>query len=366
LAALCGGIIGLPNVGKSTLFNILTGEEAQVANFPFSTVSPNVGVAFVSDTRLECLARLINPRITTSATVQFIDVAGLVKGAHQGEGLGNEFLSRVREVDVLVEVVRCFRGEKVAHFEGNIDPIRDVQIINLELLLSDLEIVERRLTKSNELIKSGFKKDKERLNLLQKVKANLEKGNSLRDVSFTKEERSELAKEGFLSLKPLIYVANVDEDDLTSPSLLLKKLRECALTEGVELIEICAQLELELKDISGEERIEFLEELKIKERGINRLIKEVYRKLDLITFFTVGGGKEVKAWPVKTGITASQAAGKVHSDMEKGFIRSEVIAVSDLLKIESMKQAREKGKVRIEGRDYRVKDGDVMYFRFSN
>jgi len=351
-------------VGKSTLFNVLTAGEAYVANFPFSTVSPNLGVAFVPDRRLDYLTRLINPQVTTPARVQFVDVAGLVKGAHQGEGLGNEFLSKIRGVDVLVEVVRCFRGKEVAHFEGKIDPIRDVQIIELELLLSDLEMVERKLTKLNQLIKSESKGNKKRLDLLQKVKVNLEKGNSLRDVSFTREEKSELIKEDFLSFKPLIYVANVDEDN--SAFSLFKRLREYILVKGAEVIEIYAQLESELKDFSEEERIEFLKELDIEEKGTDRLIKEVYRRLNLITFFTVSGGKEVKAWPVKRGTTALQAAGKVHSDMKKGFIRSEVIAVSELLKIRSMKQAREEGKVRIEGKDYLVKDGDVMYFRFSH
>ena len=363
MATLCAGIIGLPNVGKSTLFNVLTAGEAHVANFPFSTVSPNVGIAFVPDRRLDCLARLINPQITTPARVQFVDVAGLVKGAHQGEGLGNEFLSRIRGVDVLVEVVRCFQGKEIAHFEGKIDPIRDVQIIDLELLLSDLQMVERKLTKLNQLIKSESKKNKEKLDLLQKIKVNLEKGISLRDVSFTQEEESELIKEEFLSFKPIIYVANKDEDNLSSS--LFKKLREYILRRGTEAIEIYAQLESELKDFSEEERMEFLKELGIGERGINRLIKEVYKKLNLITFFTISGGKEVKAWPVKRGTTALQAAGKVHSDMEKGFICSEVIAVAELLKIRSMKQAKEEGKVRIEGKDYLVKDGDVMYFRFS-
>jgi len=364
LATLCGGIIGLPNVGKSTLFNILTEGKAYVANFPFSTVSPNVGIAFVPDSRLEYLTRLINPEITTPARVQFVDVAGLVKGAHQGEGLGNEFLSKIRGVDVLVEVVRCFRGREIAHFEGKIDPIRDVQIIELELLLSDLEMVERKLTKLNQLIKSEFKKNKEKLDLLQKVKVNLEKGNSLRDVSFTREEESELIKEDFLSFKPLIYVANVDEDNLSSS--LFKRLREYILEKGAEVIEVYAQLESELEDFPEEERMEFLKELDIEEKGIDRLIKEVYKRLNLITFFTISGGKEVRAWPVKRGTTALRAAGKVHSDMEKGFICSEVIAVSELLKIGSMKQAKEEGKVRVEGRDYLVKDGDVMHFRFSH
>lgn len=366
MATLCAGIIGLPNAGKSTLFNVLTSGDAQIANFPFSTVSPNIGVVFVPDSRLEHLSELLHPDITTPAAVQFVDVAGLVKGAHQGEGLGNEFLSRIRGTDVLVEVVRCFREEKIAHFEGEIDPVRDVQIIKLELTLSDLEIVERKLTKLNKLIISKFNKNKERFDLLKKAKVNLDKGNSLREVSFSKEEERLLGKEGFLSFKPLIYVVNINEDDLASPSPLLERLREYASAEGLEVIEICAKLELELEDLSEEEKMEFIKELRIRERGIERLIKGVYERLNLITFFTVSGGKEVRAWPIRRGITASQAAGRVHSDMERGFIKSETIAVSDLLRIGSMKQAKEEGKVRVEGKDYLVKDGDVMHFRFSS
>ena len=364
MASLCGGIIGLPNVGKSTLFNALTQGKAQVGSFPFSTVSPNVGIASVPDSRLESLTKLINPEVTKAAVVEFVDVAGLVRGAHRGEGLGNEFLSRIRGVDVLVEVVRCFKEEEIAHLEGDIEPIRDIQIIELELLLSDLEIIGRRLTKLNKLVKSGLTEDKERLSLLEKVKVNLEEGHSLRRV-LRQEEKDELSKEGLLSLKPLFYVANVDEDDLTSPSPLLRRLRRHASEEGIDSIEICAQLEAELKELSLEEKIEFLKELKIEE-GIDRLIKEVYQKLNLITFFTITGGKEVRAWPVKRGISISRAAGKVHSDMEKGFIRGEVIAVSDLLKIGSTKRAKEEGKVRAEGKDYLVRDGDIIHFRFSS
>lgn len=366
MATVCSGIIGLPNVGKSTLFNVLTGGNAQVASFPFCTISPNIGSVSVPDNRLECLARLIKTSIVTPAVVQFVDVAGLVKGAHQGEGMGNEFLSRIRNINVLAEVVRCFQEEKVAHCEGNIDPIRDIQIIDLELLLADMETVNRKLARGIQPGTSKSRKNKERLDILEKVKAELEKGNSLRGFPFTGKERYELVEEGFLSLKPLLYIANIDESDLTFPSPLLQRLREYASTEGIEIVEVCAQLELELEDIPQEEKMEFLQELKIRETGIDRLIKEVYRKLNLITFFTVTGGKEAKAWPVEKGTTVSQAASKVHSDMEKGYIKSEIIPVSDLLETESVKQAREKGKVRIEGKDYLVEDGDVIHFKFSN
>ena len=357
------GIIGLPNVGKSTLFNALTQAGAQVAKFPFSTVSPNVGMALVPDPRLEKLAELINPEITTPASVEFIDVAGLVRGAHKGEGLGNEFLSRIRSVDLLVEVLRCFEGQGIAHSEGSIDPIRDVQIIELELLLSDLKVVDRRLTKLDKLVRSGAKGSQERFGLLQKVKTNLEKGNVLRKVC-TEKEKEELAEEGFLTLKPLLYVTNIEENDLTSPSFSLKSSREYASQQGLGVIEICAQLEAELAEVSGQERAEFLKELKMKE-GLNELIRQVYRQLNLITFFTISGGREVRAWSVKERTSAPQAAGRVHSDMQKGFVRAEVVSASDLLGIGSMKRAKEEGKVKVEGKDYLVEDGDVIHFRFT-
>ncbi|MFQ5835484.1 MAG: redox-regulated ATPase YchF [bacterium] len=357
------GIIGLPNVGKSTLFNALTQAGAQVAKFPFSTVSPNVGMALVPDPRLESLAELINPEVATPASVEFTDVAGLVRGAHRGEGLGNEFLSRIRSVDLLVEILRCFEGKGIAHSEGSIDPIRDAEIIELELLLSDLKVVERRLTKLGKLVRSGVKGSQERVGLLQKVKTNLEKGNFLGKIC-TEKEKEELVEEGLLTLKPLLYVANIDENDLTSPSFSLKSLREYASQKGLGLIEMCAQLEAELAEVSAQEKAEFLKELKIEEE-LNKLIREVYRQLNLITFFTISGGREVRAWSVKERTTAPQAAGRVHSDMQKGFVRAEVVSVSDLLELGSMKRAKEEGRVKIEGKDYLVEDGDVIHFRFT-
>ena len=357
---LSAGIVGLPNAGKTTLFNALTRAGAQVASFPFSTISPVAGMASVPDPRLTELSRLVNPQRTTPAAIEFVDIAGLVKGAHRGEGLGNEFLSRIRGVDVVVEVVRCFEEREIAHPEGSVDPIRDIEIIETELLLSDLEMAERRLTKLNKLVKSVTK---EKLALLNKAKQLLEKGKSLRK-SFSDKEKIELSKEGFLSSKPLLYIANIGEEDLTFPSPFLSSLRDYALGEGIELIEMCAQLEAELAELPPGQSEEFFEELEIKEPGINKVIKQTFRLLNLITFFTISGGKEVKAWPIPRGTTALQAAGKVHSDMEKGFICAEVIPVSSLLEIGSIKRAKEEGKMRTEGKEYVVEDGDVIHFKF--
>lgn len=362
MASLSVGIIGLPNAGKSTLFNALTHIKAQVASFPFTTVSPNVGMVSVPDPRLEKLARLISPEKVTPATVELVDVAGLVRGAHKGEGLGNEFLSRIRGMDVLIEVVRSFRRDEVAHPEGKVDPVRDIQIIELELILSDLQILERRLTKLQKSVKSTPKESHDRLALLEKAKEHLEEGKSLRKV-LSEQDCQKLSEEDFLTIKPLVYVTNVDEDDLTSASAPLKGLRQYLL--GEEAIEICAELEEELGDLSSQEREEFLRELGIREGGLARLLRRVYQLLGLITFFTITGGREVRAWPVRRGITSLQAAGKVHSDMERGFIRAEVASTNELLEIGSFKAAKEEGKVRAEGKEYRLQDGDAIHFVFS-
>jgi len=364
LASLSVGIIGLPNAGKSTLFNALTHTKVQVASFPFTTVSPNVGMVSVPDDRLEKLARLIGSEEVTPATVELVDVAGLVRGAHKGEGLGNEFLSRIRGMDVLIEVVRCFQKDEVAHPEGKVDPVRDIQIIELELILSDLQILERRLTKVEKFVKSTPKENKDRLILLERAKEHLEEGKSLRKV-LSEQDCHKLSEGDFLTIKPLVYVPNVDEDDFASASPPLGELRQYLLGEGEEAMEICAELEEELGDLLPEERQEFLRELSVREGGLARLLKRTYELLDLITFFTITGGREVRAWPVRRGTTSLQAAGKVHSDMERGFIRAEVTSANELLEAGSFKAAKEEGKVRTEGKECRLQDGDVIHFVFS-
>ncbi|MCD6575389.1 redox-regulated ATPase YchF [Candidatus Aerophobetes bacterium] len=363
MATLSGGITGLPNAGKSTIFNALTRGGASVADYPFCTVSPNTGVAVLPDPRLEKLANLIKPQVVTPATIEVVDVAGLIKGAHKGEGLGNEFLSRIRGVDVLIHLVRCFEG-KIPHPEGSIDPIRDIETIKIELFLSDLNIIQRRLTRLNKLLKSPIKQsDKTIIEILHKVEKALNQGVYPEKV-ISSHEYQLIKQEGFLSLKPVIYVANISEEDIESPSTHIRRLREFAKKEGFELIEVCAQLEMELAEFPDDERQSFLKEMGIKERAVCKLAREIARKLNLITFFTITGGKEVRAWTIKEGSLAVEAAGKVHSDIKKGFIKAEVIDVEDLLEVGDFKKARAEGKVKLEGREYKVRDGDVIHFHF--
>lgn len=361
MANLSSGIIGLPNVGKSTVFNAFCRGGAQVANFPFCTVSPNVGIAHVFDPRLEKLASMVHSEKITPATIEVVDVAGLIKGAHRGEGLGNEFLSRIRGIDVLIQVVRCFEGE-VSHSEGSVDPVRDIEILNLELSLSDLEMLQRKLTSAHKLLKSSAKQNIP-IEALRKLENALKEGFSP-TKAMSLEERTLLIKEGFLSLKPMIYLANIGEADIDSLSTHTRRFREFAKMQGIEIIEMCAQLEAELAELPENERQNFIEDMDIKE-VTSTLIKEIYNRLNLITFFTIAGGKEVKAHAVERGTIAVDAADKVHSDMKKGFIKAEVIGADELLKIGDFKRAKADGKVRLEGKDYKIEDVDVVYFHFA-
>ncbi len=356
------GVVGLPNVGKSTLFNALTKAGAPAANYPFCTIEPNVGIVTVKDERIDKLTALYNSKSTVYTTIEFVDIAGLVKGASKGEGLGNKFLSHIREVDAIVHVVRCFDDENITHVDGKIDPVRDIETINLELIFSDMDALSRRIDKTKTAMKSGDKKYKEELDILMRIDAALQQGKSVRSMEFTKEEKEFVDGLFLLSSKPVIYCANVSEGGEDND--YVKAVTEYAKNEGSEVVALCVKLEEELSELPDDEKEIFMEELGIKESGLDKLVKKCYSLLGLISFLTAGE-KETRAWTIEKGTKAPQAAGKIHSDFEKGFIRAEVVDYDTLMECGSYNAAKEKGKVRSEGKDYVFKDGDVVLFRFN-
>ena len=364
--SLTAGIVGLPNVGKSTLFNAITKQEILAANYPFATIDPNVGTVIVPDKRIEVLESIYNPDRTIPTTFEFTDIAGLVKGASKGEGLGNKFLSHIRETDAIVEVVRCFEDNNVIHVDGNVDPIRDIEVINVELILADLEIIDNRINKIGKKAQTTRNKDDlKEYNLLVRIKESLEKNIPLRNIELDEEEEKILSSFNLITKKPIIYVANVSENDITSNgNEYVQKLKDYASKEESEVVMICAKIESELAELEEEEKIEFLHELGIEESGLSQLIKATYNLLGLKTYFTVGTD-EVKAWTFKDGMKAPACAGIIHTDFEKGFIRAEVMSYDDLIDCGSELKVKEAGKMRLEGKEYIMQDGDICHFRFN-
>mgnify|MGYP000851911939 FL=1 len=360
------GIVGLPNVGKSTLFNAITKAGAESANYPFCTIDPNVGIVTVPDERLDVLAKMYNPKKVTPTTIEFLDIAGLVRGASKGEGLGNKFLSHIREVDAIVHVVRCFDDNDIVHVEGSVDPARDIETINLELIFSDIEAIEKRIERTRKQMKSGDKKYQIELNLLERIKETLESGKPVRSMNFETDEAEYVDQLFLLTSKPVLYCANVSEDGISTidQNPYVAKVREIADAENSEVITICAKIEEEIAQLDDDEKQMFLEELGLKESGLDKLIKASYKLLGLISFLTAGE-TEVRAWTIVKGTKAPQAAGKIHSDFEKGFIRAEIVAYDDLIRCGSIAAAKEQGLVRSEGKEYVMKDGDVTLFRFN-
>lgn len=361
------GIVGLPNVGKSTLFNAITKAGAEAANYPFCTIEPNVGVVDVPDHRLGVLKDMYQTQRVVPASIRFVDIAGLVKGAAQGEGLGNKFLSHIRQVDAVAQVIRCFSDENITHVEGSIDPLRDIEIINTELCLADLESVEKRLERLPKLVKSGDKTAKAEQDILSRIKDTLGEALPARRVEMTSEEELLVRDLNLLTLKPILYVANVAEDEVATADTkneYVKKVKEYAVHEKAEVIVVSARVESEIAELDEEDAKAFLAELGLDQSGLNKLIKAAFKLLGLITFLTAGV-QEVRAWTITEGTKAPAAGGKIHSDIERGFIRAEIVGYDDLIAAGSQNAAKEKGQVRLEGKEYVMKDGDVTYFRFN-
>lgn len=361
------GIVGLPNVGKSTLFNAITKAGAEAANYPFCTIEPNVGVVDVPDARLNVLHEMYSSKKTTPASVRFVDIAGLVEGASKGEGLGNKFLEHIRQVDAIAHVVRCFEDSNITHVDGSIDPIRDIGIIMTELCLADLDVIEKRIMKLAKIAKSGSKEARVEDELLRRIKAVLEEAKPARSMALTEDELELIREMNLLTLKPMLYVANVAEDEVATAdreNAFVQKVREYAKAEGSEVVTISAKVESEIAELDGDDAKMFLEELGLDESGLDKLIKAAFELLGLLTFMTAGPD-ECRAWTIVRGTTAPKAAGKIHSDIERGFIRAEIVNYDDLVAAGSTAAAREKGQVRLEGKDYIMQDGDVTYFRFN-